>query len=212
MLRFPQNGRRRKNAPAQHTLAACIESPDRCGTAAPQRHSFTMPPTAYRPAQDEQPAAQRPLGCWAAAAQIPIHRQIRRADLTLPVKHIKSHLRRPLQYKSLPFLCAKNPRTAYSLSSPDVSSLVRRPCQDAPPRLGRGGVRRERRRPFAPDAIPRLSFPHPLYFQPATLCILSAFPDCLLVETSSAGRLRRVASHRHRDTPECRHCSAFGGI
>ena len=139
MLHFSQNGRRRKNAPAQHTLAACIESPDRCGSAAPQRHSFTMPPTAYRPAQDEQPAAQRPLGCWTAAAQIPIHRQIRRADLTLPVKHIKSHLRRPLQYKSLPFLCAKNPRTAYSLSSPDVSSLVRRPCQDAPARLGRGG-------------------------------------------------------------------------
>ena len=81
MLRFPQNERRRKNAPAQHTLAACIESPDRCGTAASQRHSFTMPPTAYRPAQDEQPAAQRPLGCWTAAAQIPIHRQIRRADL-----------------------------------------------------------------------------------------------------------------------------------
>lgn len=147
MLRFPQNGRRRKNAPAQHTLAACIESPDRCGSAASQRHSFTMPPTAYRPAQDEQPAAQRPLGCWTAAAQIPIHRQIRRADLTLPVKHIKSHLRRPLQYKSLPFLCAKNPRTAYSLPSPDASSLVRRPCQDAPARLGRGGVRRERRRP-----------------------------------------------------------------
>gem|GEM_PF-6540598 len=146
MLRFPQNGRRRKNAPAQHTLAACIESPDRCGSAASQRHSFTMPPTAYRPAQDEQPAAQRPLGCWTAAAQIPIHRQIRRADLTLPVKHIKSHLRRPLQYKSLPFLCAKNPRTAYSLPSPDASSLVRRPCQDAPARLGRGGVRRERRR------------------------------------------------------------------
>ena len=180
--------------------------------ADPQRHSFTMPPTAYRPAQDEQPAAQRPLGCWTAAAQIPIHRQIRRADLTLPVKHIKSHLRRPLQYKSLPFLCAKNPRTAYSLPSPDASSLVRRPCQDAPARLGRGGVRRERRRPFAPDAIPRLSFPNPLYFQPATLCILSAFPDCLFAETSSAGRLRRVASHRHRDPPECRHCSAFGGI
>ena len=81
MLRLPQNGRRRKNTPAQHTLAACIESPDRCGTAAPQRHSFTMPPTAYRPAQDRRPAAQRPLGWWAAAAQIPIHRQIRRADL-----------------------------------------------------------------------------------------------------------------------------------
>ena len=81
MLRLPQNRRRRKNAPAQHTLAACIESPDRCGTAAPQRHSFTMPPTAYRPAQDGRLAAQRPLGCWAAAAQIPIHRQIRRADL-----------------------------------------------------------------------------------------------------------------------------------
>ena len=130
----------------------------------------------------------------------------------LPVKHIGSHLRRLLQYKSLPFLCAKNPRTAYSLSSPDVSSLVRRPCQDAPARLGRGGVRRERRQPFAPDAIPRLSFPNPLYFQPATLCILSAFPDCLFAEISSAGRLRRVTSHRHRDTPECRHCSAFGGI
>ena len=81
MLHFPQNGRRRKNTPAQHTLVACIESLDRCGTAAPQRHSFTMPPTAYRPAQDGRLAAQRPLGCWAAAAQIPIHRQIRRADL-----------------------------------------------------------------------------------------------------------------------------------
>ena len=66
--------------------------------------------------------------------------------------------------------------------------------------------------PFAPAAIPRLSFPNPLCFQPATLCALSAFPDRLLAETSSAERLRRVASHRHRDTPECRHCSAFGGI
>lgn len=212
MLRFPQNGRRRKNAPAQHTLAACIESPDRCGSAASQRHSFTMPPTAYRPAQDEQSAAQRPLGCWTAAAQIPIHRQIRRADLTLPVKHIKSHLRRPLQYKSLPFLCAKNPRTAYSLPSPDASSLgppplPRRAGSSWPGAAsGANGDGRSR-----PDAIPRLSFPNPLYFQPATLCILSAFPDCLFAETSSAGRLRRVASHRHRDPPECRHCSAFRG-
>ena len=86
MLRLPQNRRRRKNAPAQHTLAACIESPDRCGTAAPQRHSFTMPPTTYRPAQDGRLAAQRPLCCWAAAAQIPIHRQIRRADLACLLK------------------------------------------------------------------------------------------------------------------------------
>ena len=184
MLHFPQNGRRRKNTPAQHTLVACIESLDRCGTAAPQRHSFTMPPTAYGPAQDGRLAAQRPLGCWAAAAQIPIHRQIRRADLACLLNISEAIYDGCSNTKACPS-CARKIRAR-------LTRCLHPTCHRwsaAPAKTRRRGVAgaagagaRERRRPFAPDAIPRLSFPNSLYFQPATFCILSAFPDCRLTE------------------------------
>ena len=166
-----------------------------------------MPPTTYRPAQDGRLAAQRPLCCWAAAAQIPIHRQIRRADLACLLKISEAIYAGCSNTKACPSCARKNRARLTRCLHPTCHRW-----SAAPAKTRRRVLAGERPSPFAPDAIPRLSFPNPFYFQPATLCILSAFPDCLFAEISSAGRLRRVASHRHRDTPECRHCSAFGGI